>query len=78
MEFRNVDKFETGENLRRLMRKAGLTTLNMQYHLRLSSPSSVYAWRQGRFLPNVENLVKISQILNCDINDIIVLEGENE
>lgn len=78
MEFKNVDRFETSEKLRRMMRKAGKTVLDIQYELRLTSPSSVYSWTQGRALPSVDNLVKLTQIFGCTMEDLVVLEGENE
>ena len=69
----SIDKVETGENIRRYMRKTHIDTLDLQYSLGMTSPSTIYAWRQGRILPSAENLVKLASIFGCKIDDILVI-----
>lgn len=78
MNLPEIDKTATGENLKRLMRKNKVSVFDIQYALKVNSPSSIYAWTQGRILPSTDNLVKLSAILHCTMDDIIIKEGETD
>lgn len=78
MRIRGVDRVETGINLKRLMRKSRVTTFELQVALNLTSPSTIYSWLSGKYLPNADNLVCLAQIFGCQVDDILVLEGEND
>lgn len=73
---KGIDKQATGSNIKRLMRKTNKTTLDLQVAFNLTSPSTIYLWMQGKYVPNAENLVILSQIFNCTIDEILVLENE--
>ena len=73
-----IDKINTGENIRRLMRKARIDTFDLMMKLHLTSSSTIYSWTQGRVTPSAEALVKLAQIFDCSIDEILVLEGEEE
>ena len=77
-ELKKIDKVNTGENIRRLMRKARIDTFDLMMKLHLTSSSTIYSWTQGRVTPSAEALVKLSQIFDCSIDEILVLEGEEE
>ena len=74
MEIRELDRKQTGENIKRLMRRSGLTTLDLQVIFQLTSPSPIYAWTQGKYMPRPEALVILAQIFRCQVDDILVLE----
>lgn len=76
MNLPEIDKIATGDNLKRLMRKNKVSVFDIQYALKVNSPSSIYAWTQGRILPSADNLVKLAAILHCTMDDIIIKEGE--
>lgn len=67
-----MDKVETGNNIKRLMRLAHVSIFDLQMALRLQSATSIYAWCRGEYVPSTEYLVKLSKILNCKMDDIIV------
>jgi DNA-binding XRE family transcriptional regulator len=49
--------------------------------LHYSSPTNIYNWKNGKYLPNADSLVKLAYIFGCDIKDILVIdypEGENK
>lgn len=77
-ELRMLDKEATGKNIKRLMRKANLTTFDVQQKMGMTSPSTLYLWMRGEYVPNAENIVVLSQVLNCGVDDILVLEGEGD
>ena len=75
---KGLDKVATGNNIKRLMRKAGKNTFDVMMGLHLTSASTIYSWTQGKFVPNADSLVKLAQILNCTVDEILVLEEEND
>lgn len=78
MKLPNIDKKKTGDNLKRIMDSRKIDVYTLSQKLGLRSTTSVYYWQQGRFLPNLDSLIKIAYILSCDVNDIIATEdGKN-
>ena len=76
MEIRELDKKKTGENIKRLMRKNGVSTFDLQVALNLTSASTIYLWTQGKYTPNADGFVKLAQVFNCSIDEILILEEE--
>ena len=75
MKLPEIDKKATGENIKRLMRKRHLQIVDIQNALRVSSATNIYAWCRGDMMPRVDQLVKLSAILGCTIDEIIVRGG---
>lgn len=69
-----INKQATGENIKRLMKKAKMGTFELQNHLNLTSASTIYLWCRGEYIPNAESLVKLAYLFGCTIDDILVTE----
>lgn len=76
MKLPNCDKVKTGANIKRLMRLNKIDSYKLAQMFDMRSTTSIYAWTQGRIAPNADNLVKLSKVFNCSIDDIVVVEGE--
>ena len=50
----------------------GFSVLRLQDLMELESAQSIYKWLAGDTIPTVDKLVKLSQIFDCSIDDIIV------
>lgn len=68
-----VDKEATGENIKRLMRKAKIDTYELANVFGVRSTTSIYAWTQGKILPSADSLVKMAHIFNCTVDEILVI-----
>lgn len=66
-----INKSETAENIKRLMRENAVTPRELQPFLGLANVQSVYHWLSGRSLPSIDNLVLLSHLWNIPINDIL-------
>ena len=62
---------ETGENIRRLMDKRGITAKDVQNYLELASVQSVYYWLNGTNLPSIDNMYALSELFNVPIDEIV-------
>lgn len=71
-----IDMVRTGERIKLLCEKKGLTVKDLQRDLRMGSFQSIYAWFSGRCLPNLDNMYRLSRILGVSMDDIIVGQGK--
>lgn len=62
----------TGRRINNLMLDRGFSVLRLQDLMELESAQSIYKWLGGDTIPTVDKLVKLSQIFDCSIDDIIV------
>ena len=69
---RVIDAEATGKRLKLLCDKSALTIDELQFALGLADSRSIYYWFSGRYLPSLDNMYLISQLLRVKIDDIIV------
>lgn len=73
-----LNPVETGENIRRYMRKANVSIFDLQMALEIRSAGNIYKWLNGEIMPNADNLVRLAGILNVTVNDLLAIESEVE
>ena len=64
---------ETGRNIDRLRRQAGLSVRELQSAVGVGSPQAIYKWLGGASLPSVDNLVVLAVIFDVGIEDILAV-----
>ena len=72
----NLDKVKTGENIKRLMRLNKISIYELQMIFAFQSPRNVYSWTCGNTVPSADNLLKLSYIFKCSIDEILIKEAE--
>ena len=72
----SIQQKETGENIRRLLKTNGYTVKDVQEVMGFENPQAVYKWLSGKSLPNLENLLILSKLLNISIENILVLDED--
>lgn len=68
-----IDVQGTGKNIKGYMKKTGMTPKDIQKELGLAVYQSVYHWIHGRNLPTIDNLVILSRLFGCKIDDLLVV-----
>ena len=71
-----IDVQMTGERLKEYARVYGYTVKDIQHYLGLSCPQAVYRWFKGMILPSVDNLLKLSELFEVHMEELLVKEGE--
>lgn len=66
-----IDMKGTGQNIKCLMEKNGLTVKYIQEYLALGTPQSIYHWFDGRNLPTVDNLYALSELFHTSVDELI-------
>lgn len=74
--FPTIDMAETGSNIIKLRKAAGLSVHDLQLAFGFNSPQAIYKWQNGTALPTVDNLMVLARLLNVRIDDILVATEE--
>ena len=70
-DFPKIDVYKTGQNIRRIMIRQGLTVRDIQKYLGLSAPQSIYHWFDGRSMPTVDNLYALSELFGMPVDMLL-------
>ncbi len=66
-----LDKKTTGLLLRKAITDSSMTIEEISIKLELSTSRVIYSWMNGEKLPNLENLVNLSLMLNTKLEDLV-------
>lgn len=76
--FPAIDTELTGRHIYRLLENEGYSAKQASYLLGFEEPQTVYNWKYGKRMPSIDNLDKISRLLNISINDLLVHTDDGE
>ena len=65
----------TGNNIRNMMKKNGITVADMQTRMGFNTPQAIYKWIRGVNMPTIDNMLMMSVIFGVKIDDIIVADN---
>lgn len=66
----------TGKKIYAAVKASRYSVRDLQELLYLSCPQPVYRWMHGYTLPSVDNLYRLSVILEIPIEDLLAVKGE--
>lgn len=75
MAIPTIDMIQTGQNIVRLRKLAGVSVRNLQDIFGFATPQAIYKWQHGTALPTIDNLVVLAAVLGVRIDDILVITG---
>lgn len=67
-----IDMKQTGKRIKCLCEQRGITVKHIQEKLQIGAFQSVYNWFEGKTLPSLDNMYRLSKLLNVSMDDIIV------
>ncbi len=76
LAFPVIDLPETGRQIERQRRQAGLTVRDLQDYFGFEYPQAIYKWQHGECLPTVDNLLALSRLLRVPMEDLLVYEDQ--
>ena len=68
----SIDMIETGKRLKKLAQRKGYSVKDIQQYLGLSCPQPVYRWYKGVILPSVDNLLRLSELYQVHMEELLV------
>ena len=72
MNIPTIDLAQTGANIVKLRKAAGLTVHDLQMVFGFHSPQAIYKWQKGLSLPSVDHLYALGILLNVTLDEILV------
>lgn len=69
-----INPRKTGQRISEMISDAGYTPDTLAKELGFSTAQSIYKWRRGTCMPTVDNLLILSRLFHCRIDDLIVSE----
>lgn len=74
-----IDTQATAKNIAMYIKKSDLKISQLQNLFGFDKPQAIYYWRDGKYLPTVDNLFKLAFFLGTSVEKLIVTETrENE
>lgn len=70
-----INLAQTGANIMKLRKDAGLTVRDLQMAFGFNSPQAIYKWQNGAALPTVDNLIGLAALLHVHIDDILIIDN---
>lgn len=71
----SIDMIETGKRLKKFARRSGYSVKDIQQYLGLSCPQPVYRWYKGVILPSIDNLLRLSELYQVHMEELLVKTG---
>ncbi len=66
----SIDMNKTGLRIKECVSDAGYSVKFIQEYLGLSCPQPIYRWYKGKILPSIDNLLRLSELLNIHMEDL--------
>ena len=66
-----LDIYRTGQKIKQIMQKKGITVKEVQQYLGLETPQSIYHWFSGRNMPTIDNLYALSELLSVPVDTML-------
>lgn len=68
-----IDMVQTGQNINRLRKAAGISVRELQDIFGFGTPQAIYKWQHGTALPTIDNLVVLAAALGVKVDDVLVM-----
>ena len=78
MSYIFIDVEATGKHLKTLIQEKGISSEEIRNLLGLSCVQTIYKWYQGKTIPSIDNLVRLAEMLNVKIDDLIIVTSANK
>ena len=66
----------TGDNIRTMRRERGITVRDIAEHMGFTTEQPIYKWQRGDCLPTIDNLIILSRMFRCYVEDILVIDDD--
>lgn len=76
MNYPRINMRATGANIKKLRNERSLTVQQIADFMGFTEPVAVYKWQRGDSLPTTDNLLALSKLMNCSMEDILVEDDE--
>lgn len=73
MSIPTIDMIRTGQNIRDLRIRSGMSVAALQNIFGFATPQAIFKWQRGDSIPSVDNLVILAKVFGCKVDDILIV-----
>lgn len=66
-----IDRQQTGEKIRGIMKQKNITVKQIKEYLNLSCVQGIYHWLDGTSMPTIDNLYALSELFEVPIDYLV-------
>ncbi len=77
LAFPVIDNLATGRNIELLRKQNEMSVRELQEIFGFTSPQSIYKWQWGETIPDIANLMMLSDLWNVSLEDILVRQNKD-
>lgn len=66
-----IDLEATGAKIKFLRKSSGFSVHDLQDIFGFEYPQAIYAWEQGKNIPSIDNLLVLSNLFACRVEEIV-------
>ncbi len=66
-----IDLEATGAKIKLLRKSSGFSVHDLQDIFGFEYPQAIYAWEQGKNIPSIDNLLVLSTLFSCRVEEIV-------
>ncbi|MBO4758648.1 MAG: helix-turn-helix transcriptional regulator [Spirochaetaceae bacterium] len=70
-----VDLEATGAKIKLLRKSSGFSVHDLQDIFGFEYPQAIYAWEQGKNIPSIDNLLVLSNLFSCRVEEIVQVQN---
>ena len=70
-----VDLEATGSKIKFLRKSSGFYVHDLQNIFGFEYPQAIYAWEQGKNIPSIDNLLVLSTLFSCRVEEIVQVQN---
>lgn len=73
-----IDVKRTGQRIKEICKYKNISVKDIQENLFIGSFQAIYAWFSGKSLPSLDNLYRLSRLLDVSMDSLIVGQEEKK
>jgi len=72
-----INMIATGKNIEQLRKQNRMSVKELQEIFGFTSPQAIYKWQWGDSLPDIQNLLLMSQMFHTPMENILVYDNQD-
>ena len=73
----SINMEKTGAHIKDIIKTSGYSMKDIMEITGITTQQTFYKWYSGKSIPSLENLIILSRLTGCSVEELLVLDGES-